>query len=68
MKSSKENKVIETYAFVDIASTGTSFSENLIDSLHFEGRKAKINLCTMDYAKSRQSSIVDGLEVSGFYG
>lgn len=68
VKSSNGNKVIETYAFLDTGSTGTFCSEKLIDMLHIEGPKAKINLRTMGQAKAVKSSIIDKLEVSGFYG
>ena len=66
VKSSKGNKVIKTYAFLDPGSTGTFCSEKLINRLNTEGRKAKIHL--MGHAKTVESSIVDGLEILEFSG
>ena len=50
VKSSKGNKVIETYAFLDPGSTGTFCSEKFIDWLNIEGPKAKILFRTMGHA------------------
>ena len=56
VKSSKGNKVIGTYAFLDPRSTGTFCSENLLYKLNTQEWKAKIHLRTMGQDRIVSSS------------
>lgn len=51
VKSSKGNKVVETYAFLDPGSTGTFCSERLLRRLNTQGRKTKIHLSNKFYCQ-----------------
>lgn len=68
VKCLKGNKVIETYAFLEPGSTGTFCTRKLIDKLNMEGRKCKIHIRTLGHNNAVESSVVDGLEISGFFG
>lgn len=68
VKCLKGNKVIETYAFLDPGSTGTFCTRKLLDRLNMEGRKCKIHIRTLGHHNAVDSSVVDGLEISGVSG
>lgn len=68
VKSSKEHKIINTYAFLDPGSTDTFCSESLMKRLNLNGRKATISLLTMGPKTSVPSYIVTDLEVASLTG
>lgn len=64
VKSSKGQRVIQTYAFLDPGSSATFCSEHLMHSLKLKGKRTNIVLKTMGNQKAISSTILTGLEVS----
>lgn len=65
VKLKKNNKTVETYAFLDNGSEATFCSEKLMRQLGTEGKKTKILLRTMGQKRLEPSYLVSGLEVCG---
>lgn len=68
IKSSKSNKTVITYAFLDQGSTAVFCTENLMHKLNLSGKKTRILLRTMGQEKVVNSYEVTGLEVAGLDG
>ncbi len=68
VKSSKGNKIIQTYAFLDPGSTDTFCSETLMRKLNLNGRKAQISLLTMGPKASVSSYLLKDLEIASLTG
>lgn len=69
VKAGNGDKCIRTYAFLDTGSTASFCTEKLMRSLNVEGKRVKINLCTMsDKSKPASSYLVKGLEVGSLDG
>ncbi|KAK0131615.1 hypothetical protein N1851_033674 [Merluccius polli] len=68
VKSSKGDKIIKTYAFLDPGSTDTFCSESLMKRLKLNGRKAKISLLTMGPKTSVSSYMLTDLEIASLTG
>lgn len=73
VKAKKGNKVITSYAFLDLGSTATFCTEELMNELNLFGKKINIHLPTMGEQKTVCSHLVishqpSGLEVSSLEG
>lgn len=66
VKSSKGDKIIQTYAFLDPGSTSTFCCESLMRKLKVSGTRAKIHLHTMAPDQKVPSFILQGLEIAGY--
>lgn len=65
VKSTKGNKVIQTYAFLDPGSSATFCSEYLMKELNMCGKRVNIFLRTMGQEQSVSCNVIDGFEISG---
>lgn len=65
VKSTKGQRTVETYAFLDQGSSASFCTTGLMDKLNLSGRKTKILLRTMGQEKIVDSCIVSDLEVAG---
>lgn len=65
VKSTKGQKVVETYAFLDLGSSASFCTVGLMEKLDLSGRKTKILLRTMGQEKVVESHIASALEVAG---
>lgn len=65
VKSSKGDKIIQTYAFLDPGSSATFCSKHLMDELNIRGKRVNILLRTMGQEQSVSCNVVTGLEISG---
>ena len=65
VKSSKGQRAVETYAFLDPGSSASFCTVGLMDRLKLSGRGTKILLRTMGQEKVVESCIVSHLEVAG---
>ena len=68
VKVRSSEKFIQTYAFLDSGSSASFCSESIMKSLGVEGRKTKINLCTMGQESVVDSYVVSDLEVISLDG
>lgn len=68
VKSAMGNKIVQTYAFLDTASTSTLCSESLMRKLHLNGRKTKISLLTVSPKTTVSSFVINNLEISSLDG
>lgn len=66
VKSRKSNKVVHTYAFLDPGSSGTFCTTSMAERLGVSGKNCNVVLRTMGQTKTISTTIVTGLEVSGF--
>lgn len=65
VKSSKGQRVVETYAFLDPGSSASFCTVGLMEKLDLSGKKTKILLRTMGQEKVVESYMASSLEVAG---
>lgn len=65
MKSSKGQRAVETYAFLDPGSTASFCTVSLMEKLGLPGRKTRILLRTTGQKKIVDSCVTSHLEVAG---
>ncbi|KAK0135648.1 hypothetical protein N1851_028511 [Merluccius polli] len=65
VKSSKGQRAVKTYAFLDPGSTASFCTVDLMDKLGLPGRKTRIILRTMGQEKVVDSCVASHLEVAG---
>ncbi len=68
VKSSRGDKIMETYAFLDPGSSATFCSDRLMHTLNVTGRQTNFLLRTMGQERVVPSTLLKGLEVSGLNG
>lgn len=68
VKSTKGNKIIQTYAFLDPGSTATFCLEHLMQQLNITGKKTSFLLKTMGQEKIVPAYSLAGMEVSELKG
>jgi hypothetical protein len=64
LKSKFSDKFVNTYAFLDSGSTATFCSEEIVKSLHIEGKRTVLNLMTMGQHRTENCFIISNLELS----
>lgn len=65
VKSQRNNKTVQTYAFLDPGSSGTFCTKDLARKLNLKGKRTSILLRTMGQKKVVNGHVLSGLEVSG---
>lgn len=65
VKANKDNKVVETYAFMDPGSSATFCTETLAKQLNLQGRCTELELKTMSPKHHVESYLLTDLEVGG---
>lgn len=64
VRSPKTNITVQTYAFLDPGSTGTSCTESLTQKLQLKGNRTSIQLQTMGHKYVVSTNIISGLQVA----
>ena len=68
LKSKSSDKFVNTYAFLDSGSTATFCKEEIINSLHLEGKRTTLTLTTMGECRRENCFVISDLELSDLNG